>query len=477
VNLTRLEIIEQLPGEFGQEVTVLPWWREAIEAIVDPVILMLLLLFIRQSGKSQLMNHVGVSELLTVPSAHILFVAASTDQATTIFERKLRGPLTTLLRRWGTPDLVQFTKRGCVCSTLGSVLEVVSPNECTITGRTPTLFICDEAREIPNETFTAFAPSVIGAGGKILVGSSAGAPRDWWYELVTENERNPSPEVKLIRGGTTNENPHADQKMLAFLRKQIALINPAAARRELENDFAESGDELIPWPLIEEAIDDHLGELPSDQGDAFGMEDLSRRRDLTTRTVVVVRPPRRPEAQDHLVVASQRIWDPKRAPTGEVDFAEVREDLASLPRRFPSLRRMLIDTGAESSSVLPWAKAHPLLSTRVEPFVASVNSNQDLWSALVARFHARTISIPRSERLLLELRNLRREEFSFGSRFRVVDSSRKYHRDLSLTLAGAVFAHASQEPDRGPSCCVIMPESGTVSGPTPGGWRDQYFRR
>ena len=75
----------------------------------------------------------------------------------------------------------------------------------------------------------------------------------------------------------------------------------------------------------------------------FVFEDLARRRDLTSRVAVARTAPRRPEAHDHLVVVSLRMWDPKQSPTGEVDFAEVRADLAALPTRFPNIEKILID--------------------------------------------------------------------------------------------------------------------------------------
>jgi hypothetical protein len=161
--------------------------------------------------------------------------------------------------------------------------------------------------------------------------------------------------------------------------------------------------------------------------------------------VVVSVPARRPEATDHLIVASIRTWDPKQSPTGEVDFAAVREDMQHLPSRFLGLRRILVDEGAEAGSVLPWAKQHPSLTLLIEGFVGSVQSNMGLWRSLTARLHAQTIAIPRHERLLSELRNLRREEFAFGSKWRVVDSSRKFHRDVSLALAGAVYASGQRQ--------------------------------
>ena len=40
----------------------------------------------------------------------------------------------------------------------------------------------------------------------------------------------------------------------------------------------------------------------------------------------------------------------------------------------------------------------------------------------------------------------RQEQFAFGSKWRVIDSSRKFHRDVSVSLAGACFAAGEAVP-------------------------------
>ncbi len=146
-------------------------------------------------------------------------------------------------------------------------------------------------------------------------------------------------------------------------------------------------------------------------------------------------PPRRPEAWDHLVVASIRVWDSRTSPTGETDFAEVRADLATLPQRFPNLCSVLIDEGAEAGALLAFARLSAPLVLVTKGFIGTPENNMKLWSALAARLHARTLTIPWHERLIAELRALRQQQFAFGSKGRVVDSSRKFHRDVSLGLA------------------------------------------
>jgi hypothetical protein len=210
--------------------------------------------------------------------------------------------------------------------------------------------------------------------------------------------------------------------------------------------------------LIEAAVDKALGEIQESEAPAFVMYDLSRKRDLTSRTVVLLRPPQRPEARDHLVVGSIRVWDPRKSPTGEVDFADVRADLEMLPRRFRNLCSVLIDEGAEAGALLPFARTNAHLALVTAGFIGTPETNMKLWGTLAARLHARTLTIPWHERLIAELRGLRQEQFAFGSKWRVVDNSRKFHRDVSLTLAGA--CSAAEEA----SALVLAPDASDEIG-------------
>jgi hypothetical protein len=470
--LTRGDVFGGLTNERGRPLQVLGWWVDALRALDDPAMREILLWLVRQAGKSQFLAAVAASELMTVRDSYIVFVAASAEQAQAIFARKLRKPLERLAREMRMSGALNFTQRGIMVPELGSALEVIATNESTVPGRTVTKLIIDEARYISDDTYAVLAPSCIGAGGQMLIASTAGPPRGFFFELT----RNPTPETFLYRGDV-NENPEADAAVVGFVQRRLALISPAAARRELGNEFADDGAELIPAALIDAAVDDRLGELPTSSLPAYAFLDLSRKADLTSLVVVVVDKPQRPEAADHLVAASVQTWDPKASPTGETDFAVVRDALSRLPVRFPDLRKVLVDEGAEAGSVMPFAKSHPQLSMVIDGFVGSVTANQSLWSALVARLNAQTLSLPRHERLLNELRGLRREEFAFGSKWRVVDSSRRFHRDVSLALAGAVMAAGTTMRCpycRDESCEYPMPPYGMVDSPHVIAWYEQH---
>jgi hypothetical protein len=441
--LKRLDVMLRLSSETGQPLRPLSWWGAVLDALEHHVVTVLLTP--RQDGKSTFLLALAVATLLTVRDSYIVFVAPSIDQAEAIIRRKLRRPLARLLHQLQLPKAVKVSGSVVECGLTGSTLEIVAATEFTSPGRSVNLLLVDEGKGIPDPVFEAVAPSVIGAAGQIVVASTAGRPSGWLYELV----QHPGEGVWVHRE-SENTNPYASKAVLGALERMFSWLNPSARERELHSEFAADGDRFLPAELIQAGIDDGLAEVAYSEAEAFGFYDLSRRRHLTSRVVLLREAARRPEVRDHLVVASIRTWDPTRSPTGEVDFASVRADLQGLPERFPRLRRVFVDEGAEAGSLLPFARAHPWLSTRIEGFQMGVGANMQLWGALAARLHAQTLSLPRHERLLAELRSLKQESLAFGSKWRVTDASRRYHRDVSVSLAGAVLAAELMPAHSGP---------------------------
>jgi hypothetical protein len=252
--ITRAELIPLLTNEAGAPLVQLAYWTPAFVHLDDPGKRAVLLWLARQRGKSTLAAVVAILRVLLVPGSYVLMVAASEGQAAAIFLRKLRRVLERLLDRLGIKrSALIITKRSVEVLELGSKIEVVATSEVTSPGRSVDLLIFDEARDIPDAVFTALAPSVLATGGKILACSTAGRPRGWFYEMVMH----PLPETAVVQAeGATN--PFADQGMLTFLERQLARISPAAARRELGNEFTEDSESFLPEALIEAAIDDAL---------------------------------------------------------------------------------------------------------------------------------------------------------------------------------------------------------------------------
>jgi len=134
-------------NEFNEPLDVRPWWHDGLAALDDPLNYELLFSLPRQTGKSQFGGVVGSTEVLCCPGSYTLLVAASKQQQTAIFERKIRGPLERALGPKMRKELgARFTQHGIVLDRYGSQLEVIASNEATGTGRTPSLLIVDTRR-------------------------------------------------------------------------------------------------------------------------------------------------------------------------------------------------------------------------------------------------------------------------------------------------------------------------------------------
>ena len=404
-----------------------------LSALDDPNVPLVLAVTRRQLGKSTLVAASAISELFT-QNSYVLYVCASQAQGNAVWSRKVRGPLEKLLAEIGMEGSAQFTAQSVTIPAFNSAMVVVSPNEATAPGRTVSLLCLDECRDIPDSVFTTLAPSVIGGQGRMVLAGTPGQRRGFFYELTTD----PPDRALVVRPPASATNPYESKRAIQFLRTTLAKLWPAAARRELDSEFTDSDDEFLPSDVVARCVDSDLREYQTHDAPCYGFLDLSRTRDLSSLVVVASVAARVPEAADHLLTVSIQTWDPKRMPGQEIDFAVIREALLQLPKRFPNLRTVLVDQGAEFGSVSSFLKQHPEI--RAKAFVGTASSNMAIWSALSGRLHSRTLTIPKHERLLDELRNLRREEFQFGSKFRIVDASKKYHRDVSLALAGAVHA-------------------------------------
>jgi terminase large subunit-like protein len=156
----RAAVIRELTNEAGKPLAVLPWWEPALAAMNDPTKREIVLHLPRQSGKSQFLAVLALTELLTRPGAFILLIAAGADQATAIFARKVRRPLERLLREKGIERRhVIITRRSVEFPDLGAKLEVVPTTETTTPGRSVSLLLLDECRDIPDSVISTVVPS------------------------------------------------------------------------------------------------------------------------------------------------------------------------------------------------------------------------------------------------------------------------------------------------------------------------------
>jgi hypothetical protein len=256
-SLTRRDVWRHLTNEKGRRLVPLSWTFDALDALDDDGVRELLVWCERQVGKTTWIYAAGISELLTRPGSYTIIIGASEGQTEATFARKLRRPLERLARELGIESAVRFTKGGVEVPDLGSAIEILATNAATGPARTVDKLFIDEARDVPDKVFEVLAPSIIGAGGTLVVASTAGPMRGFFYQLI----QNPTEQTRVIHP-LGNENPEASRSARDFLVRRFGLLFPQAARRELANEFTDDGDVLIPWALIDAAIDDNLTEAP-----------------------------------------------------------------------------------------------------------------------------------------------------------------------------------------------------------------------
>jgi hypothetical protein len=303
MRLTRAAVEARLTGDRGQALQALTWYARADAALEDAARRAVILWLMRQSGKTQYAFRRAAGDLLTVPHSYTLVVSAGREQSEMLHDRKLRRPLTRLLRVAGLPaSTLHLTQSGATNPALDSAVEVVSANEATAPARSVTLLIIDEAKNVSDKVFAALAPSVLAAGGKILCLSTPGAPRGFFHHLATGDD----PAVAVIRVDG-NENPYADPAAIGFLSRLLAKVLPVARDRDMLNLFREAGDRAIPpevWAACVEPT--HSPIWPTMEAPVFVAIDAAVTGD-TCAALGLIRD------GDQLILAFHQIWRPTKA--------------------------------------------------------------------------------------------------------------------------------------------------------------------
>jgi len=327
-----------------------------------------------------------------------------------------------------------------------NLLKVLPANRATATGTSPDLIFFDEARDAPDTLWEEIAPSVMGRpDGKMLVASTAGAPSGFFYELVRAQEERPQDDWYLFRSKEVlNPNTSRDE-----LRRIMAVGSRAGELRNLDNEFAAEGDELLSRDVIDAAINKRLTQHEDsalrDTGgkiigryDCWAFLDISIKRDLTSLVIVGRADPE----QERLQVLRIVVWDPRKMAGKRIQFAPIRQELTNAIQNFRP-RRLLVDTASGGGELINWALRSGYMPP-IEEMHPSAKSNQEMWGTLRDVLNERKLEIPNHTRLVDELRGLKTKEYAQGLGFRVVDPSKRLHRDISFALAGATWA-ASQD--------------------------------
>jgi hypothetical protein len=422
--VNRSAIEARLTGDRGQPLVPLTWWAAMDQALSDPAILITLLQLVRQAGKSTGLARRLTGDLLTVPHSASVFVSAGREQGEAIFARKFRGPIRRLLQAAELPaTTVRMTKNTDECPALDSWLEVVTPSEATAPSRSVTMLALDEAKNIPDEVFAALAPSVLAAGGKILVASTPGTPRGFFHDLATSAD--PSVRVLKIDG---NQNPCASESAIGLLRRLLWKILPSAARRDLENEFTEDaavafGDDALA-ALVDRGWEPAVPYDP-DLPEAHIGIDVGLRSDNAAAVMVC----RNPEGAE-VIVCRHRIWRPVGRET--LDIAGTLEAF---------VRELCAGYRVATIRIDPWQAERSIQQLRseglpIEPFPQTPQNLVRMAMTLLDLVKYRNLVLyPGADDLMEHLRNVAIGETSYGVKLAKEKSSRKVDGAIALAIA------------------------------------------
>ncbi|MGH6692833.1 MAG: hypothetical protein ACREF4_19360 [Gammaproteobacteria bacterium] len=419
----------ELTGDKGQALVWQDWWTEAARGLREAQ--QTVVVSPRQNGKSTYAAAEAASLLFHEPDVFCLYVANSEVQARSVLRQKL---VRALERNPRLARDARITERRIEVPALHSALEVVPASEATAPGRTVDLLVIDEARDCPDELYWRLFPSTL-AGGKVLIVSSPGPPRGFLFELT----QNPGERVRVVSLHDLS-NPFVNQEHVEAAA-HFAHLWPGLHAREYRGEFADLGDEFIGRDRLDACVDPALENRATARGAVYAFLDLSRRRDLTSLVAV-----ERTSDPDLITVIRIETIDPRRCQGGEVDFGAVRLFLVELFSSF-RVRVLGVDDRAEAGELLAWCRRQRW-GGAVRPMAATAQSNMDQWGRLAERIGAGTIRLPAHRRLLDELLSLRVEDMAGGRAWRVVDTRRRFHRDVSMALAGAVWL-ATEKPAEG----------------------------
>jgi len=418
---------EFVDGEYvlGDRLRPVSWSPvlEALSAIERPGVRRVALCCPRRSGKSTAACAAALWHALTTDNAFVLLVSATLGSISDQFRQKfgpiLRGPLRDL-----RPDVSQHEVR---FPENGSIVKCVSPSEAAVLGKSITMLIVDECRLVEEETVRLLEPSTFGMGRSIFIGT-AGRPRTWWADLFKDPE--PTTFSRIFSSVGEAGNPGIDIGSEAEEARRRAERGTDWQRllykRDFESVFVELTDSPLVSPVdVEKAVVSRVAPFDEKLDRCITACDLSTTgRDLSSVVTVALR-------NDIFRVLEVRTFRPEDFGAAGVSFDLVERAIALAARRYRSRVVMDRHEGFYLAQRLRAARV------QVRDFAVSAMSNQDAFSALAETLHGGRLQWERCERLEREILSLVLEDTASG--FKVRDSDKRYHRDLSFSLAIGVL--------------------------------------
>ncbi|MAH45390.1 hypothetical protein CMI37_06150 [Candidatus Pacearchaeota archaeon] len=438
----------------------------------EPIIMTVLCLP-RRSGKTFNTASWVLSQLYQEKYKRIAFVASSEDQMLSLF-RENYGEVIKRNKALSRASDVRESQGIIRVPSKRSMFEGLSTSHGSVTGRGRTTVIMDECRDLHPRVAMSLIPSIFeshgwecpnghlhaSAGeevpkncpacstklrqwfGRILLMSSAGildgSERDWFSELVSYLQANPSPNVHLFQA-SHRVNPDISSEITNTVEDVFGSLESTKSyvSVEIENRFTRKGENLLTKGEIDACVDNGLKNRIESDKQCVAFLDTSKTKDKTSLVILSYDEERSIDPWSQVVIERVDVWEPQKLPGGVINPKDILEHLDLYIPLFPNLKALRVDT-----RVMPWAIALVKQIKKSRPWGRIVDGyhgkraeRKASWQLLHQRMLTRTIRIPPHKELRAELLSVRRVEDLDGN-LDVRDANRgKRHIDIADALA------------------------------------------
>jgi hypothetical protein len=445
--------------------------------VAEPIIVTVLNLQ-RQDGKTFSSMAYALATLFKSRNKSIALLCAAEDQAETLFRENY----------FETVDRSPALRKRCDLYRMRlevpkqrSRLEALATSHRSVTGRSRTHLLIDEARDIEARVAMALLPAVFAMHGvecprghvqldaeaaakappncsmcgerltpwygRIIITSSSGVTsdgeRDWMLELIEDQEANPHPNVHVFRSDVAL-NPAKSSKIVGALEDVFGRLESTRhyVAAEMGNQWARKGEDVVTPADLKRVMDPALRCEDHSAAPCVAFLDTSSTVEKTSLVIV---------AQDTGLcadVASQPweyvytprvdFWLPKDFPAGVIDVGVVFEHVKLVVPRFTGLHALYVDTRGSSWSaklVKTLRAAGGSLGSKVRPWQEERDASIAGWEILERRIRQRTIRLPALREIADEFRGVKRKPRRDGASEVVDRDRRKMHKDITESLA------------------------------------------
>lgn len=282
----------------------------------------------------------------------------------------------------------------------------------SLRGYRPNVLIADEAAFIRDEVFVAVVPRIGAQQGSVWLVSTPFGKRGYFYracESAWKGERWKEFHVKSY------ENPliASDKDFLA----EVKLVTKDQYTQEIEGEFIEEADALIPMALITNAIRDYR--IPADARYYIGVDVARYGKDSTVFSVI---------AKDD----NDNVYLVECVERAKGTITDTANEMFALYERYkPDV--IFVDETGLGAGVVDIAKTYDL---PVRGIIFSLQTKAEMYKNLRLLFENGRIKIRNVEKMVYQLSYLKRE-YSVSGHMRVTSEE---HDDYPDSLALACMA-------------------------------------